>query len=68
MPSISKIHAFQSVAEAMDKNDYKTANEILSIINREIMKEKKKKTFSENIQLKSKKEEKIFSDLFINRN
>ena len=31
MSKISKMDAFQCVVEAMDKNDYKTANEIIEL-------------------------------------
>lgn len=60
MSKISKIDAFQCVVEAMDKNDYKTANEIMNIINRTLNKDKKNSTISNEIELRGAKEEKYF--------
>lgn len=62
MSKISKMDAFQCVVEAMDKNDYKTANEIMNIINRALMKDKKNSTVSSEIELRGMKEEKLFKN------
>ncbi|GFI28705.1 hypothetical protein IMSAGC013_00082 [Lachnospiraceae bacterium] len=63
MSRISKLDAFQCVVEAMDKNDYKTANEIMNIINRALTKDKKNNTVSSEIELRGMKEEKYFKSI-----
>lgn len=50
---ISKVDAFQHVTDAVDRGDYKTANEIMSIITRSINKDKQNNAFSEEIDLKT---------------
>lgn len=47
----------------MDKNDYKTANEIMNIINRALTKDKKNNTVSSEIELRGMKEEKYFKSI-----
>lgn len=65
MSKILKVYAFQSVADAIDKNDYATANAILNIINRSIIQDKRNNTFSESIKLNTKKEERYFKSSLI---
>lgn len=60
MSKISKMVAFQCVSEALDKNDYKTANEIMNIISKSIKKNKKHNIISSEIELNGSKEEKYF--------
>lgn len=60
MPNISKTDAFQCVVNAMDAGDYKSANEILEIISKSTVKDRKNKTFMKEIELKNKKEIKLF--------
>lgn len=60
MLKILKTDAFQYVVSAMDKGDFKTANEIFDIIIRTIMEEKVNRKFSEEIVIKNKKEERLF--------
>ena len=65
MSKISKMIAFECVAKAIDQGDYNTANEILTIINRSINKDKKNNVFTEDIELISKKEERYFKIMLI---
>lgn len=60
MSKISKMVAFQCVSEALDKNDYKTANEIMNIISKSIKKNKKNNIISSEIELNGSKDEKYF--------
>lgn len=60
MPQIAKIDAFQCVVDAMEDGDYKAANEILEIISKSNEKDRRNKTFTGKIELKSKKEIKLF--------
>lgn len=63
MSKISKLDAFQCVVEAMDNNDFKTANEIMNIINRAYIKDKKNNTISSEIELRGTREEKYFKNI-----
>lgn len=60
MLKISKMDAFSLVIDAVDKGDEKTANEILKIISKSISRESR---FSNEIEVKGKKHEKIFKRL-----
>ena len=62
MSKIHKIIAFQCVSEALDKNDYKTANAIMEIISKSVKKDKKNNIISNMIELNGIKEEKYFKN------
>ena len=60
MAKVSKMDAFALVIEAAEKGDEKTANEILKIIYRSISKES---SFSNEIEIKNKRDEKYFKKI-----
>lgn len=62
MPKISKMTALRCVVEAMDKDDYKTANEIMAIIYDSIENSKKNNIVSSEIELSKTEEEQYFND------
>lgn len=60
MSKISKMAAFRCMVEAIDNNDYQTANEIMEIIYDSIENNKKNNIFSSEIELSGLKEEQYF--------
>ena len=57
---ILKVDAFSAIVAATDMNDIQAANEMLKIVSNSILKDKKIKTFSPYIELKTKKEFNLF--------
>lgn len=60
MIKILKTDAFNLVAKALENDDEKSANDILQIISKSIIKNSNQIIFSPYIEIKDKKEIKIF--------
>lgn len=63
MISIDKVEIFSMVVQAMDKNDMRTASDLMKIISKSIDKEKKSNQFSFEIKVDNKKDEKLIRKL-----
>ncbi|MDD3138880.1 MAG: hypothetical protein PHX08_07910 [Lachnospiraceae bacterium] len=63
MVKVNKMDAFSMVVRAMEKNDGKTASEIMKVISKSLNKEKRENKFSEYIEIMDKKDEKYFREL-----
>lgn len=69
MSRILKVDALNTMVEYINSNNYEAANEILKIISRSQVKDKKNNIISDYMELNSKKEEKYFKkELIINSN
>lgn len=66
MVKIGKLDAFSLVVEAADSGDEKTANEIMKIIMKSINKDKRNNSFSTEIEVNGKKEERFLKRLLSN--
>ena len=60
MIKVSKTDAFNLVAKALENDDEKSANDILQIISKSILKDSNQLIFSPYIENKDKKEIKVF--------
>lgn len=62
MIKVSKTEAFNLVAKALENDDEKSANDILQIISKSILKDSDQLVFSPYIEIKNKKEIKVFKN------
>lgn len=63
MIRIDKIEAFSLVVRALDKDDTKTAGELMRIITKSIQKDRESNSFSEIIEISDRKDEQLIRRL-----
>ena len=63
MISIDKMEAFELVVRALEKEDGKTASEMMKIIAKSIKDDKENNRFSQQIEVVDKKDEKLIKEL-----
>ena len=61
MAKIPRINIFDAVTEAIDRNDYASADRMMEIAIRSMIEDKKNKTFSIDVELKNDMEISLFS-------
>lgn len=63
MCQIKRVDAFALVAKTLDKGDLRTANEMMQIISRSLLQNKKASSISATIEITDKKALRLFKDL-----
>ena len=63
MSTVSKEDAFREIIKSIEKGDYECAQKMLNIVSNRIQEEKKQGTYSDNLELRTRREESVFQDL-----
>lgn len=63
MIKISRLDAFSEIIKATENNETNKANQMMAIVAKSIENDKKNNTFSEYIELRTKKEKNLFKDI-----
>ena len=63
MISVDKMEVFALVVKAVEKNDNRTASELMRIISKSIQQDRENNSFSERIEISNKKDEQLIKRL-----